>query len=114
MFPRIPRKYGDDLQFIIGLMLKVSPEDRPDCQRLLDQIEELRPGVGEGELDWDQYDLPDSNNNLMLNTITLPKDLKMLDMNLPRSNYGNKKRIESGLYSSNEPKAAPIRISRIA
>jgi hypothetical protein len=68
-------------------MLRVSPKDRPDAAHLCQVVEELRPLPEEvGDLD-QQVELDGGRDDPLLNTILLPKDLKLLDVNLPRANY---------------------------
>ena len=72
--------YSNDLMSMIAQLLQVSPAKRPDC----DQIMHL-PAFSEHVPE----DVEEEIHQLMMNTIKLPRNLKML--NLPASQYkGNK------------------------
>lgn len=73
-------------------MIRVNPEDRPDCSELLDELHQIRPELkSENYMDSENYQVPEIiHHDPMLDTINLPYDLKMLDRRLPRSNYEQK------------------------
>jgi hypothetical protein len=93
-------------------MLKVNPRDRPDAANLCQLADELRPQTEEvGELD-EQVERDGQADDPLLNTIVLPKDLKLLEMNLPRANYESKARSrihESLVAEDRTPKVRPSR-----
>lgn len=98
-FPRIPKKYSSELNDVISWMLNLSPTNRPDCRTLLTKIDKLRPNL-DAEENFGPYDMIDAPEK-MLGTINLPRDLKLLDQRLPKSNYGRsskKSALQEGLY----------------
>lgn len=88
-FPRIPTKFSNDLQMTIEWMLQVDPANRPNCDELLEKIDEIKPEFsGNNYMDADHFDPIQESNDPMLATINLPPDMKLLEKKLPRSNYG--------------------------
>lgn len=72
-------------------MLRVNPIQRPDCGQLLEIIDALRPDI-EASQPIENYSVMENDylEQDMLGTINLPKDLKLLDRRLPKSNYAKK------------------------
>jgi hypothetical protein len=92
-------------------MLRVNPRERPDAAHLCQVVEELRPLPEEvGEVD-QQVEIDSQTDDPLLNTILLPKDLKLLEVNLPRANYQTKSR--SRIHESHvlEGKSAKLKSS---
>lgn len=84
-YPKIPKEYSRDLNTIISTMLKVKPSERPSCEQILHM-----PAVEEHITDND-----DSNiNTELLNTIKIPKNFKLLQTKLPKSQYEDEKQEE--------------------
>lgn len=72
-------------------MLRVNPIQRPDCGQLLEMIDSLRPDIETNQPN-ENYSVMENDylEQDMLGTINLPKDLKLLDRRLPKSNYAKK------------------------
>ena len=75
-------------------MLQVNVLQRLDCQQLLKMIDKFRPNLDTQMDSWDELE-PLEQNDKMLETIMLPRDLRMLDRKLPRSNYADNRREKS-------------------
>lgn len=87
---------------VISSMLRVRPNERPDAGQLLDMVERLRPDDGKEVELIHHYDTQESQVDLLA-TINLPRDLKLLDRRLPRSNYPHAERPEK----SQQPRSNP-------
>ena len=83
-FNRIPSKFTNDLFKIVQLLLQVSPEKRPSCADILKnpiilkRIEYFKNYSGEDN----------SEDQALLKTILVPKNLLVLSEKLPKPNYG--------------------------
>ena len=101
-FNRIPNKFTNDLFKIVQLLLQVSPEKRPSCAEILKnpiilkRIEYFKNYSGEDN----------SEDQALLKTILVPKNLMVLSEKLPKPNYGyrsvNNKKIININYNLNE------------
>lgn len=81
IYPKIPKHFSKDLSNIIKVMLRVNPSKRPTCTQILNTIiissrlNTLFPNeINEGE-------------NILLQTIYVPKKLSHLTERLPKSTY---------------------------
>ena len=101
-FNKIPNKFTNDLFKIVQLLLQVSPEKRPTCAEILQnpiilkRIEYFKNYSGEDN----------SEDQILLKTILVPKNLWVLSEKLPKPNYGyrsvnNNKKINFS-YNKNE------------
>ena len=85
-FNRIPSKFTNDLSAIVEMLLQVNPEKRPSCEEILKKpiilkrIEYFKNYSGEDNCE-DQF---------LLKTILVPKNLLVLSDKLPKPNYGHK------------------------
>ena len=85
-FNRIPNQFTNDLFKIVQLLLQVNPEKRPSCSEILNnpivlkRIEFFKNYSGEDC----------TEDQALLKTILVPKNLLFLSNNLPKPNYGNK------------------------
>ena len=83
---RIPNKFTNDLYKIVQCLLQVKPEKRPICSEILSnpiivkRIEFFKNYSGEDV----------SEDQALLKTIVVPKNLLVLPEKLPKPNYGNK------------------------
>lgn len=74
-------------------MLQITPSERPGCKDLLETVEKLKPNLEDDNFEDEFIDYENPGfENPMLATINLPRDLKLLDRKLPRSNYASKNR----------------------
>lgn len=89
VFERIPKQYSDDLFRFIQLCLQINSSIRPNCKQLLlnqylkRNTAQFQEPVQEGIKD--AY-LPEENQNL-LSTIKVPRNMKYLSSALPKSKY---------------------------
>lgn len=81
-FPKIPSEYSRDLSSIISTLLKVKPSERPSCEQILHM-----PAVEEHLTNEDENEI----NKELLNTIKIPRNMKLLQAKLPKSNYEDEK-----------------------
>ena len=101
-FNKIPNKFTNDLFKIVQLLLQVSPEKRPSCAEILKnpivlkRIEYFKNYSGDDN----------SEDQFLLKTILIPKNLLILSEKLPKPNYGyrsvNNKKINNINYNLNE------------
>lgn len=84
IFDRIPFQFSNDLQAVIGSLLKLDPKKRPDTDELLSNpfVHKHYKGSLETEV------TEECNVDPLLQTIKYnPRDLKGLKNNLPKANY---------------------------
>ena len=87
-YPKISDKYSSDLAQIVDLLLKVRPEDRPSCQCILKHTLILkRIEYFQAEAGIEFEDLEDVDENQLLKTIRIPKNILVLGDKLPKANY---------------------------
>ena len=83
VYQKIPDIYSNDLSEVISLLIQVDSNKRPSCENLLKnpiiqkRIEYFKSFSGD-DIEEDQC---------LLRTITIPKNLLFLSANLPKSNY---------------------------
>ena len=86
-YKKIGDKYSQDMNSIIDFLLKVNPEERPNCDQILKhpivkkRLEFFQAQSGENE-DFDNID-----EGVLLRTIRIPKNIIFLSDNLPEKNY---------------------------
>ena len=90
-YQKIPDKYSKDLSDILKLLLKVDPKERPSCDELLknkiivEKIEFLEQNNNqENEND---NSINSKEENVLLKTIKISKNLLFLSGRLPKANY---------------------------
>lgn len=87
IYPKIPTMYSQDLANLVKSLVQVSPQLRPNCDKILDmpsvkkRIDKLFP-------EEDQFY---NSQTDLLNTIRVPKNLLYLTDRLPKPNYDSKK-----------------------
>ena len=83
---RIPERFSQDLFTVVKILLQVSPEKRPSCEQILkssiirERIDYFK------EIEGINNDESGDENNL-LKTIRIPKNLLFLSDKLPKPNY---------------------------
>lgn len=81
MYPRLPKYFSKDLCLILKAMLRVNPAKRPSCKQILNtniissRLNTLFPNEINDE------------ENILLQTIYVPKKLHYLSERLPKSTY---------------------------
>ena len=81
-FPKIPKEYSRDLSTVIATLLAVKPSKRPSCEQILHM-----PAVEEHLIEDNDEDI----NKELLNTIKIPRNMKLLIGKLPKSQYEDEK-----------------------
>ena len=82
-FSKIPDRFSNDLQTIVKLLIQVSPNDRPSCERI------LKHPIIQNRIEYFKAYANDevSEDQALLQTIRIPKNLLFLSDKLPRPNY---------------------------
>ena len=88
-YPKISDKYSNDLSLIVNLLIRVDPNARPSCEQILKlnviqkRIEYFKTFGGDDV----------TEDQALLQTINIPKNLLFLSDKLPQPNYdGNSKK----------------------
>ena len=101
-YNKINSRYSEDMNEILKLLFKVNPKERPSCDEILNldmikkRIEFFKDEAG---LDFDDINALDDNE--LLKTIKLSKNLLGLKDKLPKSNYSLPK-INNGYLTKSE------------
>lgn len=82
-YPRVPNVYSADLAQCVKLLLQVSPNMRPDADKLLKS-----PLLAKYNID-KLIPILDDEQNELLNTIKIPKNLHLLTDILPKPTYSD-------------------------
>ena len=88
-FDRIPTQYSADLANVISLCLQTSPTQRPSSDQLL-----KNPIVLKYASDANSVVVEPTIADPLLNTIKVPKNMRALGQQLPKSNYNQLKSIK--------------------
>ena len=94
VYPKIPSNFSSDLAAMIKCLLQVDPSNRPLTKQIIHmpvfiaKYNEIREEKAK-EIDSDHAGGED-DYNLLLGTIRVPKNLRLLSERLPKSNYGGK------------------------
>jgi NIMA (never in mitosis gene a)-related kinase len=87
-YPKINERYSSDISDLLKLLFKLNPKDRPSCGEILKnpivvkRMEFLKSGASD-----DNIDLIEMDENALLKTIRIPKNLLFLSNKLPKANY---------------------------
>ncbi len=81
---RIPERFSDDLFSIVKLLLQVNSDNRPSCDRILKNV--IVKKRIEYFNSFNKTDVDNEDQNL-LRTIKIPKNLLFLSDKLPKPNY---------------------------
>jgi NIMA (never in mitosis gene a)-related kinase len=97
VYPKIPNIYTDDLNKLLKKLLNVTPAQRPTCDQILNSEIVCKwakklgiPNDKENHISSNHSVHEDDGlggNLALLNTIKLPKNLKLLTDRLPKSKY---------------------------
>ena len=87
-YPKISNKYSSDIAQMIDLLLQVKPQDRPTCLTILKHpYVQKRIEFFQAESGVEFDDIDDIDENQLLKTIRIPKNILGLGENLPKANY---------------------------
>ena len=87
-YPKINERYSNDISELLKLLFKLNPKERPSCTEILQnpivlkRIEFLNSGSSNENLD-----LVNMDENALLRTIRIPKNILFLSSKLPKANY---------------------------
>jgi NIMA (never in mitosis gene a)-related kinase 1/4/5 len=80
VYPKISNKYSVDLQWVVKELIQVNPKKRPTCRNILD-FESII------SRDKTRAHFEDERNDILLQTIYVPKNLMFLTDILPKPKY---------------------------
>ena len=87
-YPKINERYSNDISELLKLLFKINPKERPSCEEILKnplvlkRMEFLKSGSSN-----DNLDLINMDENVLLRTIRVPKNILFLSNKLPKANY---------------------------
>ena len=86
-YQNINSRYSSEISELLNLLFKVDPNERPSCDEILQnpiiikRMEFLNSNTGDGN------DLKHMDENTLLKTIRIPKNILFLSNKLPKANY---------------------------
>ena len=87
-YNKINRKYSDDMNQLLKLLFKVNPKERPSCGEILRHpLIQKRIDFFKAQIGLEGKDIDYMDDNELLKTIRLPKNLLGLSEKLPKPNY---------------------------
>ena len=87
-YGKISDSYSQDIKEIIKFMLKVNPQDRPSCSQILNhEIVKKRLEFFKAQAGYDEENMDDIDEGVLLKTIRIPKNILFLTERLPEPNY---------------------------
>ncbi|CDW84557.1 protein kinase domain containing protein [Stylonychia lemnae] len=101
VYPKIPSSYSSDLNAMLKALLQVEPKNRPTTKQIMHlpvfigKYNEIRENKAKDFEDEHTYD----DQNMLLGTIKVPKNLRLLSERLPKSNYEKKQKKEEDKMS---------------
>ena len=91
-YGKISDRYSKDISEIINLLLKVNPADRPSCGQILKHpLVKKRLDFFQAQAGNENEDIENMDENVLLRTIRIPKNILFLTDKLPVSNYESDK-----------------------
>ena len=104
-FGTLPNRYSNDLYEVVSLLMKVNSNKRPTCGDILNnplvkkRIEFFNSMKSE-ENDGDLLSIDDRDEQALLKTIRIPKNLLFLPNQLPKPNYNKSRtKLDAGIVS---------------
>ena len=106
-YPKISSKYSNDIAQMIDLLLQVKPQDRPTCLTILKHpYVQKRIDFFQAESGIEFDDIDNIDENQLLKTIRIPKNILGLGEQLPKANYNIPKKakmhIKIDAYNKNK------------
>ena len=116
-YPRLIRKYSDDLNYVISTMLRVHPQDRPTTNEIL-KFDEVQKKIMEYDIfkkifsesfmkstssNFIKSKIEGNENEMkvVIDTIQIPNKLKLLNNNLPKARYDSENNEKNDLVNNN-------------
>ena len=113
-YPSIPVKYSDELITMIKMLLQINPTARPTCDQIL---ETAGVKVHLGETLQKLEPPKDEPIGELINTIKVPNNLKVLNLNLPKPKYEERRsrviHLTHNSYSVNSRRRSLDRLSTV-
>ena len=87
-YNKINSKYSNDMNNLLKLLFKINPKERPSCGEILkNPLIQKRIDYFAAQIGLDKDNIDKMDDNELLKTIRLSKDLIGLQEKLPKSNY---------------------------
>ncbi len=107
-FNKIPERYSNDLFQIVQLLIQVNPESRPNCEEII-----AHPIIQKRIEYFKSFSGDDSNeDNCLLKTIRIPKNLLFLSDKLPKPNYDKMKNSSMEIKQMNNKNYRSFNVKR--
>ena len=105
---KLPEQFSDDLNQIVQLLLKVNSNKRPNCNDILNNALvkkriEFFNSMNETNKEENNLNFNEKEEQILLKTIRIPKNLLFLSNQLPQPNYKPKDKIETKLGEKHYP-----------
>ena len=105
---KLPEQFSDDLNQIVQLLLKVNSNKRPNCNDILNNALvkkriEFFNSMNETNKEENNLNFDEKEEQILLKTIRIPKNLLFLSNQLPQPNYKPKDKIETKLGEKHYP-----------
>ena len=105
---KLPEQFSDDLNQIVQLLLKVNSNKRPNCNDILNNTLvkkriEFFNSMNETNKEENNLNFNEKEEQILLKTIRIPKNLLFLSNQLPQPNYKPKDKIETKLGEKHYP-----------
>ena len=102
----LPEQFSNDLFQVVQLLMKVNSNKRPNCNDILNnefvkKRIEFFNSMNETDKDGNSLDLNEKEEQTLLKTINIPKNLLFLSNQLPKPNYNQKTNIDSKIVDKN-------------
>ena len=111
----LPEKYSNDLYEVVLLMMKVNSNKRPNCNDILNntfvkkRIEYFK-SMNNSENNEDNLNMDEFEEQYLLKTIHIPKNLLFLSNQLPKPNYKKgKNKLEMKINTNPHEKSIDVR-----
>ena len=103
---KLPEQFSDDLNQVVHLLMKVNSNKRPNCNDILNNVYvkrriEFFSSMNETDKDGNAINLNEKEEQTLLKTINIPKNLLFLPNQLPKPNYNQNNKIDSKLEDKN-------------
>ena len=103
---KLPEQFSNDLFQVVQLLMKVNSNKRPNCNDILNnefvkKRIEFFNSMNEADKDGNSLDLNEKEEQTLLKTINIPKNLLFLSNQLPKPNYNEKTKIDSKIGDKN-------------
>ena len=109
----LPNKFSNDLYEVVCLLLKINQNKRPNCNEILNNALikkriEFFKSMNNNENGENNLDMDDKEEQDLLKTIHIPKNLLFLPTHLPKPNY-KKSKIEVIINTNTHKKLKEVR-----